>query len=106
MIISVLKSFLRIFLLRLLYIHETEKKGVRSWIWSDYGWHHPELFFKKMPKSVLQSNWYYGAGFDLNQLKEPSRTYVKFYNDLENKGYDQIPTAEVIGAIITIWKTL
>lgn len=74
------------------YINETEKKGVRSWIWSDYGWHHPELFFKKMPKSVLQSNWYYGSEFDLTQLKEPTRTYVKFYDDLEAHGYDQVPT--------------
>ncbi len=74
------------------YINEVEKKGVRSWIWSDYGWRHPELFFKKMPKSVLQSNWYYGSGFDLAQLKEPTKNYVKFYNDLENYGYDQVPT--------------
>ena len=74
------------------YINEVEKKGVRSWIWSDYGWRHPEMFFKKMPKSVLQSNWYYGAGFDLTQLKEPTKSYVKFYNDLENYGYDQVPT--------------
>lgn len=74
------------------YVNETEKKGVRAWIWSDYGWRHPELFFRKMPKSVLQSNWYYGAGFDPEQLKEPARNYVKFYNDLENYGYDQVPT--------------
>lgn len=74
------------------FIRETEKRGVRPWIWSDYGWHNPELFFRKMPKSVLQSNWYYDSGFDLDQLKEPTKTYVKFYNDLEANGYDQIPT--------------
>jgi len=74
------------------YIDEVEKRGVRAWIWSDYGWHHPELFFKKMPKSVLQSNWYYGAGFDVNKLNETVKTYVKFYDDLEMHGYDQVPT--------------
>ena len=74
------------------FVGEVEKKGVRSWIWSDYGWHHPELFFKKMPKSVLQSNWYYGSGFDLNKLEVPSKTYVKFYNDLNAYGFDQVPT--------------
>jgi hypothetical protein len=74
------------------YIGEVEKNGVRPWVWSDYGWHNPDVFFKKMPKSVLQSNWYYGANFDLNTLKEPAKTYVKFYNDLEAKGYDQLPT--------------
>lgn len=73
------------------YINEVEKKGVRAWIWADYGWRHPELFFKKMPKSVLQSNWYYGSRFDLSRLKEPQKTYVKFYNDLEEHGYDQVP---------------
>jgi len=45
-----------------------------------------------MPKSVLQSNWYYGTEFDLNKLKDPAKTYVKLYNDLEEYGYDQIPT--------------
>jgi len=74
------------------YIGEVEKNGIRPWIWSDYAWHHPKTFFRKMPKSVLQSNWYYGTGFDLENLKEPSKTYVKLYNDLEAHGFDQIPT--------------
>lgn len=39
-----------------------------------------------MPKSVVQSNWYYGESFD-TQL-----TPVKAYKDLEGYGYDQIPT--------------
>ncbi len=73
-------------------IGEVEKNGVRPWIWSDYAWNHPEMFFKKMPKSVLQSNWYYGSNFDLNTLSERARIYVKLYNDLEEHGYDQIPT--------------
>ena len=38
-------------------VSEVEKHSVRPWIWSDYGWHHPDLFFKKMPRSILQSNW-------------------------------------------------
>src|SRR5690606_29050423 len=42
--------------------------------------------------SVLQSNWYYGSGFDLNKLKDSNKTYVKLYNDLEKYGYDQVPT--------------
>lgn len=74
------------------YINEVEKKGVRSWIWSDYGWRHPDLFFKKMPKSVLQSNWYYGSQFDMSQLNESNRVYLKFYEDLDAHGYDQVPT--------------
>lgn len=80
------------------FIGEVEKNGVRPWIWSDYGWWHPEVFFRKMPKSVLQSNWYYGTRWDWEAKEEPGekyplwRTYVKFYHDLEEYGYDQVPT--------------
>jgi len=74
------------------YIGEVEKNGVRPWVWSDYAWHKPDVFFRKMPKSVLQSNWYYGSGFDPNTLKEPVKSYVKLYDDLETYGYDQVPT--------------
>jgi len=65
---------------------QVEKGGSRPWIWSDYLWHHPEEFFSKMPKTVLQSNWYYGPKFS-KRIK-----YVKAYLDLEEHGYDQIPT--------------
>jgi hypothetical protein len=74
------------------FIGEVEKKGVRSWVWSDYAWHHPEMFFKKMPKSVLQSNWYYGSEFNLNKMNDTTKVRVKLYNDLEESGYDQVPT--------------
>ena len=52
------------------FIEEVQKNGSRPWIWSDYMWHHPDLFFKKMPKSVLQSNWYYGETFDITNTYE------------------------------------
>ncbi|MGM0531411.1 MAG: twin-arginine translocation signal domain-containing protein [Bacteroidota bacterium] len=68
-------------------IGEVEKNNVRPWIWSDYMWHHSELFFRKMPKSVLQSNWYYGTGFG----SDPHE-YVKYYEKLDKQGFDQIPT--------------
>jgi len=67
-------------------VDQVEKQGARTWVWSDYLWHNPELFFKKMPKSVIQSNWYYGEDFDID------KTPVKAYIDLEKYGYDQIPT--------------
>lgn len=71
---------------------ETEKRGVRPWVWSDYARRDPDSFFKKMPKSVLQSNWYYDEIFDLEILDERRKTYVNLYNDLEKYGYDQLPT--------------
>ena len=67
------------------FVKEVEKNGARPWIWSDYIWNHRELFLEKMPKSVVQSNWYYGEVFDEKE------TYVKAYIDLEAHGYDQIP---------------
>ena len=68
-------------------IGEVEKNNVRPWIWSDYVWHHPDLFFRKMPKSVLQSNWYYGTSFG----SDPHE-YVQYYEKLDKRGFDQIPT--------------
>jgi hypothetical protein len=65
---------------------QVERDGARPWVWSDYLWHHPDVFRRKMPHSALQSNWYYGADF------ADSVTEVKAFLDLEAHGYDQIPT--------------
>lgn len=73
-------------------IGEVEKIECRPWVWSDYVWHHPELFYKNMPKSVIQSNWYYSEIFDLTQLDDSSQKRVKAYIDFDTSGYDQIPT--------------
>lgn len=70
---------------------EVEKGGVRPWIWSDYLWRHPEAFWEKMPKTVLQSNWYYGAEFE-EFTEERYRVRVRAYWDLDMHGFDQIPT--------------
>jgi hypothetical protein len=69
------------------YVAAVEEQGVRAWVWSDYLWEHPELFLRQMPKSVLQSNWYYGAEFG----EEVS--YSRAYLTLAEHGYDQVPTA-------------
>jgi len=74
------------------YFGEIFKKGARPWVWSDYVWHHPDKFFKMMPKSVVQSNWYYNESLDLNQLDKNNQTRVRAYIDLNEGGYDQIPT--------------
>ena len=67
-------------------VDQVEQRDVRSWIWSDYIWDHQEVFLKKMPHSVLQSNWYYGDDFG------PEVAYAKAYLELEAHGYDQVPT--------------
>jgi len=63
-----------------------ERHGVRAWIWSDYVWENPGPFYEKMPTSILQSNWYYGASFD------ESLTPVKAYLEIDRAGFDQVPT--------------
>ena len=68
---------------------ECEKNGARPWVFSDYYWHHPEVFEKKMPKSVIQSNWYYGA-YD-TRPDFPSRYRMVTFHRLDELGYDQIP---------------
>ena len=72
-----------------------ERNGARPWVWADYGWHNEELFFQKMPKEVLQQNWYYRDAFDLDKMDEASRTYLTFFDKLAERGYDQIPTGSV-----------
>ncbi len=73
------------------FVQQVESADVRPWIWSDYCWHHKEEFLKRMPKSVLQSNWYYGAEFDAKKLKDRGH-YVETYVDLAKAGFDQVPT--------------
>lgn len=73
-----------------------EKCGVRAWIWSDKIWHWRDEFVKRMPKTVLQSNWYYLAEFS---PKEKSAIYpmVHAYEWLEEAGYDQVPCVSNCG---------
>ena len=70
---------------------ECEKHGARPWVWSDYYWHHPELFTKNMPKSVLQSNWCYRSL--TNPPNEIQQVRVQTYLDLDRMGFDQVPTS-------------
>ena len=74
------------------FVKTVESTGMRPWIWSDYVWHHPDLFYRRMPKSVLQSNWYYASSFDLATLKGMAHARVKVYEDLDKAGFDQVPT--------------
>jgi hypothetical protein len=70
----------------LFLVDQVEKAGPRPWIWSDYIWKHKDTFLNRMPKSVVQSNWYYGRDFG------PDRPMSSAYDWLAAAGYDQIPT--------------
>ena len=72
-----------------------EKDNMRPWIWSDCYWHRPESFAKKMPKSVLQSNWHYWAlKGEKGDEGQQSQCFRAFFG-LEELGYDQVPTTTI-----------
>ena len=78
------------------FVKETETAGMRPWIWSDYAWHYHDIFYKRMPRSVLQSNFYYADSFDMEVLKARTKTgrsvmMVQTYEELDKAGFDQIP---------------
>ena len=75
------------------FVKEVEKLGSRAWIFSDYGWRHPE-FVLKCPKSVLQSNWYYNEdaqGYDIEKMKDWFKPKLRLFGDLDRAGFDQVP---------------
>jgi len=65
--------------------------GARPWVWADRYWSYPEDYLQNMPKSVLQSNWFYWPA-----VRNPDGSYVKkglaAYGELDRAGYDQVPT--------------
>lgn len=79
---------------------EVERAGGRPWIWSDYVWANHDAFYERMPRSVLQSNWYYRTEF------APDLPRVKDYIELDRAGFEQVPTvsnwnsAESIGLAV------
>ncbi len=77
-------------------------KGVRPWIWLD-----PtaipemggaEFFFQNIAKDVLLSNWYY-HDIRRKQLETTEYVYdfIKFFNLLDEWGYEQVPTTSIWG---------
>lgn len=82
----------------LFLIEQVQRCGVRPWMWSDLIWRHEEQFLKHVPRSVLQSNWYYWGDFEFKETEAatptsaPHSCRVHAYHVMEAAGYDQIPT--------------
>ncbi|MBE6550493.1 MAG: Tat pathway signal protein [Ruminococcaceae bacterium] len=76
-----------------------EKNNARAWVWSDFAWSDPDAFFSKMPKSVIQSNWYYSGIFDGPELTDGHKNRLHIYEKLDEAGYDQVPTGSVWSAM-------
>ena len=69
------------------YVREVEKHGARAWMWSDYlRRHEPEEFVRRMPKSVVQSPWWYIGELD-PEKNLPTKCLVR----LAELGYDVVP---------------
>ena len=66
-----------------------EKNGARAWVWSDYMWNHTDEYLAKMPKSVMQNNWYYADPF--NNLNESRENRLRCFDLLDEHGFDQVP---------------
>jgi hypothetical protein len=45
------------------FVTQVESRGVRPWVWADASWTQTDQFLKRMPASVVQSNWHYEATF-------------------------------------------
>ena len=69
-----------------------ERENARAWIWSDYMWNHRDVFLSKMPKSVLQSNWYYSPAFEDKELSDGGRNMLECFDVLDKNGFEQVPT--------------
>ena len=83
-------------------VGEVERRGSRAWIWSDKIWHAKDDFLKRMPRSVLQSNWYYLGDFNPKDEHNPVHgaslyPMVHAYDWLEEGGYDQVPCVSSVG---------
>ena len=83
-------------------VNEVERNGSRAMCWSDAYWTGRDEFRKRMPKSVLQSNWYYRGDFGETKFQwnekfekeggwgESVHGVITFL-ELEKAGYDQMP---------------
>ena len=72
------------------YFKEAERWGATPWVWSDFYWRYGESFKKNMPKSAIQSNWYY-ARFRKYADGDISNKRISTYEELDALGYKQIP---------------
>ena len=87
--------------------NECEKHGARPWVWSDYLWHNEAAFLKHMPKSVLQTNWYYQPFADWTGTIYTHRERpIACYEILEKHGYDQLPCGSTWSCKQNLYQTM
>ena len=86
---------------------EVERAGSRAWVWGDGAWYDPS-YLERMPKSVVQSNWYYWKDVatiepkadlprpaDERRPRCPGQNHVvelRTFLEFDRAGFDQIPS--------------
>lgn len=73
------------------YFKEAEKHGAQPWVWSDYYWRNSESFLKNMPRSAIQSNWFYQR-FKTYPEGDLANKRIATYEELDAHGFLQVPT--------------
>ena len=76
------------------FAEETRKAGFRPWAWADPVWFMKDEYLTRMPKDVLQSNWYYFTTFneragDVSPKGRPAQ--APYYKVLSDAGFEQVP---------------
>ncbi len=72
------------------FVDAVERLGMRPWMFSGYGWKHPD-FVEKCPKSVLQCTSYYNEdaqGYVIEKMKPNYRPRLRLFIDLDKAGFD------------------
>jgi hypothetical protein len=80
------------------FAQQVEDAGCRPWMWADRIWHHRDEFLDKVPRSIVQSNWYYLDEFSFPEDEpgftgEPQLSWIRVqtYRVLDEAGFDQVP---------------
>ena len=79
---------------------EAKRHGARGWIWSDKEWKSKDEFMARCPRSIVQSHWYYSAGFGpkwekrddrkMNEARWAEPYTLCAFKELDEGGFDQI----------------
>lgn len=78
---------------------QVRTQGCRPWMWADAAWRMAGDFYDRVAPDIVQSNWYYWNGFQGDEAGRPKpldwheSTHWMAYLDLDEQGFDQIPTA-------------
>ena len=75
------------------FVDCVERNNARAWVWSDYIWSHTDEYLSKMPKTVVQNNWYYSNKFA--DLDEKYEIRLRSFELLDKHGFDQVPAGSV-----------